>query len=1071
MRRFPKYSLLLLTYCFLSGEFLAAKIKFNRDVRPILSENCFQCHGPDAKARKAKLRLDDKASAILERKGTRAVVPGEPNASELIHRIFSDDEDEVMPPPEIKRFLTKEQKEVLKQWIAEGAEFESHWSYSKPVRPALPEVKDKNWPKNEIDHFILSKLDAANLRPTEEADRLALVRRLSLDLTGLPPTLEEADSFARDSSPKAYEKLIDRLLDSPAYGEHWARQWLDLARYADSAGYADDQPRTIWGYRDWVIRAFNDNLPFDQFTVEQLAGDMLPEPTDDQLIATAFNRNTQTNNEGGTNDEEFRNVAVVDRVNTTMAVWMGVTMACAQCHDHKYDPISQEEYFRFFAILNNTADADRRDESPTLKAYSGEQAKKKEEMKVRIAELQKKVDALKQSTPADFEAWQRSFEISLTKSPAKFEKQGEDVLAIIMPEESFAGIQLPVLAKVEFRLYPKVGEIGKQGRFLRVTNVTKGGYLHLAEVQVFSGKENLALKGKATQISTGFDGPARYGNDGNVDGNYQKKSVFHTGQADNPWWEVDLGQESQVDKVVIWNRTDGETADRLKKFRLELLDEKRRPVWNKEIAKTPKPSHAEALDGAETLVVVPIPHANESGLYRFDGELEKKAGMTLRITSPDLAQKDPKEIFWLKEPLAKLDVPLPNQVFSALARSAKDRTPAEQETIRSYYSNGSPEVRKAEKELADFSASARQMKPQTTVPIMREITKPRKTHIQLRGDFLAKDKEVTAGLPAVFPPLPEGEKLNRLGMSRWLVSGENPLTARVVANRYWESLFGQGIVRSSEEFGSQGELPTHPELLDWLATELVRLDWDVKALLKIIVTSATYRQSSKVDSLRAEKDPFNELLSRGPRQRLSAEMIRDQALFASGLLSRKMYGPPVKPPQPNLGLKAAFGPGLDWKTSAGEDKFRRGIYVHWRRSNPYPSMATFDAPNRFVCNIRRTPTNTPLQALVTMNDPVYVEASQALARRMSKAGETNEEKIAHGFRLCLTRHPTPNETKRLNALFEEVRATYASDAAAANAMATIPIGPLPVGSNAVELASWTVVGNVLLNLDEVFLKR
>ncbi len=1071
MRRFPKYSLLLLTYCFLSGEFLAAKIKFNRDVRPILSENCFQCHGPDAKARKAKLRLDDKASAILERKGTRAVVPGEPNASELIHRIFSDDEDEVMPPPEIKRFLTKEQKEVLKQWIAEGAEFESHWSYSKPVRPALPEVKHKNWPKNEIDHFIMSKLDAANLRPTEEADRLALVRRLSLDLTGLPPTLEEADSFARDSSPKAYEKLIDRLLDSPAYGEHWARQWLDLARYADSAGYADDQPRTIWGYRDWVIRAFNDNLPFDQFTVEQLAGDMLPEPTDDQLIATAFNRNTQTNNEGGTNDEEFRNVAVVDRVNTTMAVWMGVTMACAQCHDHKYDPISQEEYFRFFAILNNTADADRRDESPTLKAYSGEQAKKKEEMKVRIAELQKKVDALKQSTPADFEAWQRSFEISLTKSPAKFENQGEDGLAIIMPEESFAGIQLPVLAKVEFRLYPKVGEIGKQGRFLRVTNVTKGGYLHLAEVQVFSGKENLALKGKATQISTGFDGPARYGNDGNVDGNYQKKSVFHTGQADNPWWEVDLGQESQVDKVVIWNRTDGETADRLKKFRLELLDEKRRPVWNKEIAKTPKPSHAEALDGAETLVVVPIPHANESGLYRFDGELEKKAGMTLRITSPDLAKKDPKEIFWLKAPLAKLDVPLPNQVFSALARSAKDRTPAEQETIRSYYSNGSPEVRKAEKELADFSASARQMKPQTTVPIMREITKPRKTHIQLRGDFLAKDKEVTAGLPAVFPPLPEGEKLNRLGMSRWLVSGENPLTARVVANRYWESLFGQGIVRSSEEFGSQGELPTHPELLDWLATELVRLDWDVKALLKIIVTSATYRQSSKVDSLRAEKDPFNELLSRGPRQRLSAEMIRDQALFASGLLSRKMYGPPVKPPQPNLGLKAAFGPGLDWKTSAGEDKFRRGIYVHWRRSNPYPSMATFDAPNRFVCNIRRTPTNTPLQALVTMNDPVYVEASQALARRMSKAGETNEEKISHGFRLCLTRHPTPNETKRLNALFEEVRATYTSDAAAANAMATIPIGPLPVGSNAVELASWTVVGNVLLNLDEVFLKR
>ncbi|MBG29336.1 MAG: hypothetical protein CMI31_04960 [Opitutae bacterium] len=501
------------------------------------------------------------------------------------------------------------------------------------------------------------------------------------------------------------------------------------------------------------------------------------------------------------------------------------------------------------------------------------------------------------------------------------------------------------------------------------------------------------------------------------------------------------------------------------------MDEKRRPVWTKEIAKTPKPSHEEALDGAEMLVVLPIPHSKESGVFRIDGELEKKAGMTLRITSAGLAQKDHKEIFWLKEPLTKLDVSLPKQVFSALARSPGVRSAADQETIRSYYSSGSPEVRKAEKELADFSASARQMKPQTTVPIMREIAKPRKTHIQLRGDYLAKDKEVTAGLPAVFPPLPEGEKLNRLGMARWLVSEGNPLTARVVANRYWESLFGQGIVRTSEEFGSQGELPTHPELLDWLATELVRLDWDMKALLKTIVMSATYRQSSKVDSLRAEKDPFNELLSRGPRQRLSAEMVRDQALFASGLLSRKMYGPPVKPPQPNLGLKAAFGPGLDWKTSAGEDKFRRGIYVHWRRSNPYPSMAAFDAPNRFVCNVRRTPTNTPLQALVTMNDPVYVEAAQALARRMEKAGQTNEEKISHGFRLCLTRHPTPDETKRLNALLEQVREVYATDDTAANAMATVPIGPLPTGSNALDLASWTVVGNVLLNLDEVFLKR
>tara|TARA_B110000438_G_scaffold21204_1_gene19293 strand:- start:598 stop:3753 length:3156 start_codon:yes stop_codon:yes gene_type:complete len=1050
-----------------------AKVTFNRDVRSILSENCFECHGPDANARKAKLRLDDRISSTEERSGTWAVVPGNPNASELIARIFSTDSEEVMPPQETKRFLTKEQKETLKQWIAEGAEFESHWAYQNPMRPKLPEVTDKIWPKNDIDHFILAKLDAAALRPTEEADSLTLIRRLSLDLTGLPPTPEEADAFAKDSSPKAYEKLIDRLLGSDAYGEHWARQWLDLARYADSAGYADDQPRTIWGYRDWVIRAFNRNMPFDQFTVEQLAGDMLPNSTDDQLIATAFNRNTQTNNEGGTNDEEFRNVAIVDRVNTTMATWMGTTIACAQCHDHKYDPISQEEYFQFFAILNNTADADRRDESPTHQAFSADQEKHKEEQKIKIDGLKKKIATLKLRTPEDFVAWQKSFSLPLQKTEMEYISKSKDSIDVIVPATPLTGIQLPNVSKVDFQLYPKAGEVGKKGRFLRVTNLAKGGYLHLAEVQVFAGKENLAIKGKSSQISTGFDGPAKYGNDGNVDGNYLKKSVFHTAQADNPWWELDLGKDSHIDKVAIWNRTDGGTADRLKKFRIDLLDAKRRPVWSQEVAKTPKPSHSLALDGAETITALPLPHSKGKGVFRFIGDLKQKSGMKLRVTSPSFAQKLPEEIFWLNGSLPKLEKVLPNDVFAILSLAEKDRSPAHHEKLRSFYSRASPEVKKAEKELVDHAASARQMKPMTTVPIMKELdmNKRRKTHIQIRGNFLSKGKEVSEGLPSALHPLPDGEKMNRLGMARWIASDENPLTARVVANRYWEAFFGRGIVRTSEEFGSQGELPTHPELLDWLATELVRLNWDLKALVKTIALSSTYRQSSKVNENRTDKDPFNELLSRGSRQRLSAEMVRDHALAASGLLSRKMFGPSVKPPQPNLGLKAAFGPGLDWKTSAGEDKFRRGIYVNWRRSNPYPSMAMFDAPNRFVCNVRRTSTNTPLQALVTMNDPVYVEAAQALARLIDKAGDSLEEKIARGFRLCLTRHPKPAEIERLLALYEQVRSTYADDLNAANLMATDPIGPLPADSDPIELAAWTLVGNVLLNLDEVFLKR
>ena len=1068
------FNVLLIAYCLVQSESNAmAKVTFNRDVRSILSENCFECHGPDANARKAKLRLDDRISSTEERSGTWAVVPGNPNASELIARIFSTDSEEVMPPQETKRFLTKEQKETLKQWIAEGAEFESHWAYQNPMRPKLPEVTDKIWPKNDIDHFILAKLDAAALRPTEEADSLTLIRRLSLDLTGLPPTPEEADAFAKDSSPKAYEKLIDRLLGSDAYGEHWARQWLDLARYADSAGYADDQPRTIWGYRDWVIRAFNRNMPFDQFTVEQLAGDMLPNSTDDQLIATAFNRNTQTNNEGGTNDEEFRNVAIVDRVNTTMATWMGTTIACAQCHDHKYDPISQEEYFQFFAILNNTADADRRDESPTHQAFSADQEKHKEEQKIKIDGLKKKIATLKLRTPEDFVAWQKSFSLPLQKTEMEYISKSKDSIDVIVPATPLTGIQLPNVTKVDFQLYPKAGEVGKKGRFLRVTNLAKGGYLHLAEVQVFAGKENLAIKGKSSQISTGFDGPAKYGNDGNVDGNYLKKSVFHTAQADNPGWELDLGKDSHIDKVAIWNRTDGGTADRLKKFRIDLLDAKRRPVWSQEVAKTPKPSHSLALDGAETITALPLPHSKGKGVFRFIGDLKQKSGMKLRVTSPSFAQKLPEEIFWLNGSLPKLEKVLPNDVFAILSLAEKDRSPAHHEKLRSFYSRASPEVKKAEKELVDHAASARQMKPMTTVPIMKELdmNKRRKTHIQIRGNFLSKGKEVSEGLPSALHPLPDGEKMNRLGMARWIASDENPLTARVVANRYWEAFFGRGIVRTSEEFGSQGELPTHPELLDWLATELVRLNWDLKALVKTIALSSTYRQSSKVNENRTDKDPFNELLSRGSRQRLSAEMVRDHALAASGLLSRKMFGPSVKPPQPNLGLKAAFGPGLDWKTSAGEDKFRRGIYVNWRRSNPYPSMAMFDAPNRFVCNVRRTSTNTPLQALVTMNDPVYVEAAQALARLIDKAGDSLEEKIARGFRLCLTRHPKPAEIERLLALYEQVRSTYADDLNAANLMATDPIGPLPADSDPIELAAWTLVGNVLLNLDEVFLKR
>lgn len=714
---------------------------FQRDIRPILSNACYKCHGPDEAERKGGkkgsggLRFDTEDGSRVELDDGAAILPGHPEASRLMVHIKSSDPDEQMPPPKSGAKLTPHEIDLLEKWVLAGGKYTKHWAYEKPLAPVLPEVRTKTWMRNGVDAFILARLEKEGLSPQPEADRLALVRRVALDLTGLPPTPEEVDAYVNDQAPDAYERLVDRLLASPAYGEHWARQWLDLARYADSAGYADDPKRTIWGYRDYVIRSFNSNKPFDQFTIEQIAGDLLPGATDEQLVATAFHRNTMTNNEGGTNDEEFRNAAVVDRTNTTMSVWMGTSYACAQCHTHKYDPITNQEYFRTFAFFNNTQDADRHDESP-----------------------------------------------------------------------------------------------------------------------------------------------------------------LHSFQ-----------------------------------------------------------------DGQETI----------------------------------------------------------------------------------------------------------------TVPIQRDLeaAKRRKTRVQLRGNYLSLAEEVNEGVPAAFHPLPEGVPMNRLTLARWLVDEANPLTPRVTANRFWESIFGTGIVRTSEEFGSQGELPSHPELLDWLATELLREKWDTKKFLRLLVTSATYRQSSKVTSELIEHDPANRLLARGPRFRLSAEMVRDQALAASGLLSRKMYGPPVRPPQPNLNLAAAFGGGLDWKNSTGEDSHRRALYTEWRRTSPYPSMATFDAPNREVCTLRRNQSNTPLQALVTLNDPVYLEAAQALARRMTAGSSTAVERVTMGFRLCVTRPPNAMETERLLALHEEALAHFKQAPDKATAFATNPIGAAPAGADLPDLAAWTTVANVLLNMDETLMKR
>jgi len=772
-------------------------VSFNRDIRQILSNNCFKCHGPDEEIRDTLPRLDLSATATTPNKdGVAPIVPGDPVASDAYARITSDDVNRLMPPPDSGKTLSDGEKELIRRWIEQGAHYETHWSYTAPSRPAVPFVSDEEWPQSDLDRIVLARLEREGLSPSQQGDPATLFRRVHLDLTGLPPTVEASRAFVEQPTREHFETTVDALLASPAYGEHWARVWLDLARYADSKGYEADRVRTMWPYRDWVIRALNDDMPYDQFTREQLAGDLLDNPTEDQRIATAFHRNTATNDEGGTDDEEFRVAAVVDRVNTTMQVWMGTTMACVQCHTHKYDPISHREYYKFFALLNQTKDADTFPiESPVIPLY-------------------------------------------------------ED------------------------------GQLEKQEHF---------------EKKLQEAEEALAAK-KVTLESAGEE------------------------------------EKADLEAAV-------EQAEKSKKTALDILNK-------------------------------------------------------------------------FKESIPKL-------------------------------------------------------------PVMEDLPKDeyRTTQRMVRGSFRNLAEEVTAGTPATFPPIPDGAPMNRLGIAEWLMADENPLTARVAVNRHWERFFGIGIVETAEEFGTQGNLPSNQDLLDWLAVEFRESGWSLKKLCKTIVMSATYQQDSTVTPESWERDRYNRLLSRGPRFRLSAEMIRDQALAIGGLLSDSMYGPPVMPYQPD-GIWQVVYNGDPWKLSAGDDRYRRGLYTFWRRSSPYPSMMSFDATSREVCVSRRLRTNTPLQALVTLNDPVYVEAAQGLARRMHEANPRNTRKaIAHGFYRSTAREPRREELLTLVDLFEDNLAHYQNDTDAATRLATNPLPLEDETADVARLAALTVVGNVLLNMDEVLTKE
>lgn len=800
------------------------RIHFGKDVRPILAKYCLACHGPDEAARKAGLRLDlaDTATKTLE-SGERAIVAGDPEHSEMLRRLLSHDPDVAMPPAEFGKKPTPAEVATLKSWISEGAEYTQHWAYVKPVRPEIPVVSDPKWVANPIDAFILARLDRERLKPSAAAEKLSLLRRMSLDLTGLPPSLAEAEAFAGDSSPDAVALAVDRILAKSAYGERWAAMWLDLARYGDSQGYIHDPPRTIWRWRDWMIESLNSNMSYDQLTTELLAGDLLPNATPSQIIATGFHRNTTNNTEGGSNAEEYRHASVVDRVNTTAQVWLGSTLACAQCHSHKYDPFSQKEYYQLFAVFNGTEDNNA--EPPTQD----------------VAQVGRDVD----------------YAAALTKL-----------------------------------------------------------------------------------------------------------------------------QSARATYDELTQKTDASRTD-----------------WEKSV---------------------------------------------------DIAT-------------------LPRDLSELLAKAAESRSKEETDKLIAHHRSLSKDW--TDSKAALDAAQAGLTGLSTTTLVMKEIGL-RETHVALRGDYKNIGEVVTPGVPVVFNPVPDGVKLDRLGLAKWITHPDNPLAARVAVNRLWQEVFGIGLVETSEEFGNQGEPPSHPELLDWLAVEYLQSGWDTKHMLKLMVTSSTYRQSSQINEELHHRDPLNRLLARGPRVRLSAETLRDQALCVARLLSPKMYGPPVHPPQPVNGLSAAFGASTDWENSTGDDRYRRALYTRWRRNLPYPSMIAFDAPERSVCSVRRIRTNTPLQALVTLNDPVFVEAAQGFARRiLAEGGDTISTRATFALRLCLTRQPTDTEVARVVTLFETAHTSLAADTTRATALATKPLGPLPAGIDATDAAAWTVVGNVLMNLDEFLAKR
>ena len=1016
---------------------LPKTLDFNRDVRPILSENCFACHGPDDQKRKANLRLDQRDSALKPAKsGAVPIVPGKTGQSELVKRItLGQDDDDHMPPAKSNKRLTARQIALLTKWVEDGASYTGHWAFTPPVRPALPPVKNEKWVRTPIDRFILARLEAESLAPSPEADKVTLLRRLCLDLIGLPPTIAQVDEYLGDSSSDAYEKQVERLLASPHYGERWGRHWLDAARYADSDGFEKDKSRQVWFYRDYVINAFNKDLPYNQFIVEQVAGDLLPNATQEQVVATGFLRNSMVNEEGGIDPEQFRMDAMFDRMDAIGKSILGLTIQCAQCHSHKFDPLTQEEYYRMFAFLNNDHEAQRI-------VYTPDEQMKVADLTRRMREIE---GELRGANP-DWEARMAKWEESVADDQPQWtvlplEHIGDNDQRYLPQKDGsyLAQGYAPTKFTVTFKAATKLSGItALRLEYLNDPNLPCGGpgrsfkgTCALSEFKVEAapaGEKAKKEKVKIVEATADFTQP-----EAPLEPNFDDRSnvkritgpvKFAIDGDDKTAWGVDAGpgRRNQERKAV---------------FRFE------KPV------------------GGDDGSVLTIQLQQNHGGWNSDDHMNNNLGR-FRISATTAADA------------AKLKAdPLPKRVRDILAIPRDRRTPAQVAVVFSYWRTTVGEFKEANDRI---EALWKQWPAGSTSLTLMARNQPRETHLLTRGDWLKPAKPITPGVPAFLHPLPDGAPANRLTFANWLADRKSPTTARVFANRIWQAYFGTGIVATSEDFGVQSEAPSHPQLLDWLACEFMENGWSIKHMHRLIVNSATYRQSSRVTKELYARDPYNRLIARGPRLRVEGEIIRDIALASSGLLNPKIGGRSVMPPAPAFLFQppASYAP-FPWVDETGPEKYRRALYTFRRRSTPYPVLQTFDVPNADQSCVRRLRSNSPLQALASLNEPMFVECARALARKaLEEGGQSDEQRITYAFRRTLARLPKPPEIKELMSLLDKERRRFAEGWLNPNELTTgnaQPAADLPPGITPTQWAAYTVVSRVLLNLDETITKE